>query len=111
MTDKELRQLKRYELLEMMVAQGKKIERLERELAQAKEELEQRRIAVETSGTMAEAALRLNKVFEDADRAAEQYLANVRAQADEILSQARQQANQITKASGAPEEEAPHPQQ
>ena len=31
MTEKELRKLNRYELLEMLLAQGKKLERLERE--------------------------------------------------------------------------------
>ena len=39
MTEKELRKLNRYELLEMLLAQGKKLERLERELAEANERL------------------------------------------------------------------------
>lgn len=42
MTEKELRKLNRYELLEMLLAQGKKLERLERELAEANERLAQR---------------------------------------------------------------------
>lgn len=63
MTEKELRKLNRYELLEMLLAQGKKLERLERELAEANERLAQRQQIVATSGTMAEAAMRLNRVL------------------------------------------------
>ena len=60
MTEKELRKLNRYELLEMMVAQAKKMERLERELAEANEKLKERELIMTSSGTMAEAALRLS---------------------------------------------------
>ena len=74
MTEKELRKLNRYELLEMLLAQGKKLERLERELAEANERLAQRQQIVATSGTMAEAAMRLNRVFEDSESAAREYL-------------------------------------
>lgn len=63
MTEKELRKLNRYELLEILLAQGKKLERLERELAEANERLAQRQQIVAASGTMAEAAMRLNRVL------------------------------------------------
>lgn len=74
MTDKELRRMSRKELLELLVEQGHRNEQLQQELHTAQEELNQRRIAVQQSGTLAEAALRLNGVFEAADRAAAQYL-------------------------------------
>lgn len=83
MTDKELRRLSRRELLEMLIASAEENERLRAELAQAQGELNSRRLLLKQSGSMAEAALRLNGVFEAADRAAQQYLTNVRAAAEE----------------------------
>ena len=79
LTEKELKKLNRYELLELLVAQGKKLDRLQAELDEANAELERRKIAVDSSGSMAEAALKLNGIFESAQNAAEQYLENVRA--------------------------------
>ena len=64
LTEKELKKLNRYELLELLVAQGKKLDRLQAELDEANAELERRKIAVDSSGSMAEAALKLNGIFE-----------------------------------------------
>lgn len=83
MTDKELRHLSRMELLEMLIAQIEENEELKKQLAQAEQSLSDRRIVMEESGTMAEAALRLNGVFEAADRAARQYLENIRGKVPE----------------------------
>lgn len=83
MTDKEVRKLSRAELLEMMVAQGKEIERLQAQLDKARQQLADRRIEVQQAGSIAEAALRLNGVFEAAQRAADQYLENIRHLAGE----------------------------
>ena len=97
-TEKELRKLNRYELLEMLLAQSKKLARVEQELALAKAELERRDIAVSSSGTLAEAALKLNRVFEDADRAAQQYIESAQAQerqAAQILEDAKKEAQDI----------------
>lgn len=81
MTDKELRRLSRRELLEMLLAETEENQRLRTRLEQAQAELDSRRILLEQSGSMAEAALRLNGVFEAADRAAQQYLESIRAMA------------------------------
>ena len=81
MTDKELRRLSRGELLEMLLAETKENQRLRAQLEQAQAELESRQILLEQSGSMAEAALRLNGIFEAADRAARQYLDSIRAMA------------------------------
>lgn len=100
MTDKELKKLSRAELLEMLIAQSKKLSRVEEELAKAKEELEKREIALSDSGTLAEAALKLNGIFEDADRAAKQYLDTLKAQnenADRLMVLARKKAEEILK--------------
>lgn len=83
MTEKELRRLNRGELLELLIAQMEENKTLAARLKQADAALERRQIAIETSGTLAEAALRLSGVFEAADQAARQYLESLRAREEE----------------------------
>ena len=85
MTDKELHKLKRSELLEIMIEQGKEIERLQKCLTEAEEKLHDRRIVMEKAGSIAEAALQLNQILETAQRAADQYLESVRQLHDSQL--------------------------
>lgn len=82
MTEKELRRLSRMDLLEMLLEQSKEVERLQTELETVKKQLDDRRIMEQEAGSIAEAALRLNKVFEAAQQAADQYLENIRIQAE-----------------------------
>lgn len=81
MTNRELRRLSRRELLELLIEQGKKVNDLQARLDEATEQLASRQIQLEQAGSIAEAALRLNHIFEDAQAAADQYLENIRAQA------------------------------
>lgn len=81
MTGKEMKKLRRDELLEMLIEQTKRKDELEVKLAQAEEKLNSREIDVREAGTLAEAALQLNAIFEAADAAASQYLENIRAMA------------------------------
>ena len=78
MTEKEVRKLSRLQLLEILVEQANEIEQLKAELKETKEQLADRKIVIEQSDSLAEAALRLNGVFEAAQRAADQYLENIR---------------------------------
>lgn len=77
LTKKDLKKLTRAELLELLVYQTKRVEKLRAELDDAKEQLSQREIHLQEAGTLSEAALRLNRIFEDADLAAKQYLENI----------------------------------
>ena len=79
MTDYELRKLKREDLLELLVAQITENEALRARLDQAEADLKSRRIAMEEAGSIAEASLRLNGVFEAAQAAASQYLEKIRS--------------------------------
>lgn len=79
MTDKELRRLSRSELLEIMILLTEENEKLKIRLEQAEAQLRDRRILIDKAGSIAEAALQLNNVFEDADRAVQQYLENMDA--------------------------------
>lgn len=83
MTDRELRHLSRAQLLEMLLEQTEENERLKQRLKEAQKALADRKIIMDRAGTMAEAALALNGVFEAADRAARQYLENIRGMTPE----------------------------
>lgn len=78
MTAKELKRLRRSDLLEMMLTLRKENEQLRQQLEHAQKQLEARRIEIEGSGSLAEAALRINGIFEAAQAACEQYADNMR---------------------------------
>jgi hypothetical protein len=77
MTDQKLKKLSRKELLEVMVAQSKEIEQLKEQLRIAEQKLESRDLTIQNAGSIAEAALQLNQIFQDADAAAKQYVDSV----------------------------------
>ena len=95
MTDKELRKLNRAELLELLVDQAAEMDRLREQLEEARRALEERTILMKKAGSMAEAALELNGVFEAADRAARDYLNNAVAQRDALLAQTQAECRQM----------------
>ena len=74
MTEKELLKLNKSEMLEIMLAQSREIDSLREQLAEAEARLEDRRITIEKAGSLAEASLKLTKVFEEAQKAADLYL-------------------------------------
>lgn len=78
MTEKELRRLSRADLLEMLIDQSVELEQTRKKLAAAEEALASRVIEINSAGSIAEAALRLNGVFEAAQAACDQYVQNVR---------------------------------
>ena len=78
MTDKDLRKLNRAELLQMLLEQGRRNDALRAQLDQANAQLASRQVALDEAGSIAEAAMQLNQVFASAQRAADQYLENIR---------------------------------
>lgn len=110
MTEKELKRLNRAELLEMLIAQSRTLSKVEEELdetrtklEEAQAELEKKNIAVRSSGTLAEAALKVSGIFEDADRAAALYIENAKAkekEAKELLIKAKKIMDKVKKISG-----------
>ena len=77
MTDKELKKLNRSELLELMLEQSREIDRLQEELEETREALQERNLKIESCGSIAEAAAEVNSLFHAAQRAADMYLLNV----------------------------------
>ena len=82
-TEKELRKLKRIELLELMVRQGKEIDRLKAENDSLKEQLESRELQVKNAGSIAEAAMQIYRVAENAQKAVDLYVENAKRLADQ----------------------------
>ena len=78
MKDKELKKLKRAELLEIMVAQSHEIDRLKAELEKTKKVLKNREIQIENCGSLDEASLAAFQVIDRAQRAADLYLENIK---------------------------------
>ncbi|SDK24205.1 DNA repair protein [Streptococcus gallolyticus] len=79
---KQLRKLKRSDLFELLVEQAKEIEELQERVNELEETLEQRDINLSKVGSIAEAALAISKVFDEAQLAADTYLENVKRLAD-----------------------------
>ena len=113
MTQKELRKLSRAELLEMLIEQSEELQSVKEKLAAAEAALASREIEIDNAGSIAEASLRLNGVFEAAQAACEQYIENIRLlndrsqmicrqmekesrkQADELLEQTRRKCAEM----------------
>ena len=83
MTDRELRHMSRSELLQMLIMQIKENRVLSERLAAAEAELNSRQIAINNAGSLAEAALSLNHVFDAAESAAQQYIENIKRISDQ----------------------------
>ena len=84
MTDEELRKLSRKDLLELLITQGRERDALQTELEQVKTALTNRQLQIEQAGSIADASLQLNGVFEAAQAAAQQYLENIRQRSEQI---------------------------
>lgn len=109
MNERDLKKLNRADLLKLLIDQMTENDTLRSENDRLVQELADRRIDLETAGSIAEAALKVNGVFEAAEAAASQYLENISAmhkfavesanvvakRAEEILSDAQQEAQQI----------------
>lgn len=92
MTDKELRRLSRMELIQLLLEQTKELERVQQELKDVRSALESRELAIHRVGSIAEAALAVNQVMEAAQRAADQFLENTKA---EYTRRSQEQYNEI----------------
>lgn len=103
MTDREFRRLTREDLLDIIYELQQKTQRLEQENETIRKQLSDRTVKLENAGSIAEAALALNGVFEAAQAAAaDQYLAQVHAAneqsqqlADRIVADAQRKATAI----------------
>ena len=81
--NKELKKLKRTDLLEIMLLQNEKIEALEKELEEKNKIIENRNIIINNSGSIAEASLKIMDIFNQCQKAADLYLENIKKEEKE----------------------------
>lgn len=72
-----LKKRSRLELLELLEAQMQENERLRAQVEELKAQVNDRRIVMERSGSLAEAAMKLSGIFEAADEAVRLYKESV----------------------------------
>lgn len=77
MTQKELRKLSRSDLLELLVEQRRENEELREQVTKLQNRLAERKLLMDNAGSIAEAALQLNGVFEACQNACAQYVESV----------------------------------
>ena len=95
MTEKDLRKLNRYQLLEMLIMQTERADKLQSKLEEAEKKLNDTELRMTALGSIAEASLQLSGVFEAAQAAADRYLEAAKKQAEEIEEGAHKKAAQI----------------
>lgn len=111
MTPKELKRLSRGDLLEMLLDLSKENEQLRKENLDLRKQIVDRTLVIENSGSLAEAAMHLNGVFEAAQKACDQYRMNImqisddlerktREDCESMLAQAREEAQRILASAG-----------
>lgn len=82
MTRKELKKMRRRDLISLLLEISNENALLRTQLSDAQRRLASREIRLTHSGSIAEAALSLNRVFEAAQAAADQYLENIKAKTE-----------------------------
>ena len=108
MTEKELKKLNRYQLLEMLIIQTQRADDLQRQLDALQAKLESREVQLSQLGSIAEAALQLGGVFEAAQNAADIYLNAAKQRSAEIEAEAARRAESIVEEA---RQKAEHPGQ
>lgn len=108
MTDKELKHLSRAELIDIIYELQKQSDEKDAQMQKVQTALDDRTLHIAEAGSIAEAAISVNGVFEAAQAAAEQYLSSIRAaeaenaakraateqQQKKILEEAKQKADE-----------------
>ena len=95
LTEKDLRKLNRYQLLEMLVFQTERAEKLQSRLEEMESKYNEQDIQLSVLGSIAEASLQLSGIFEAAQKAADLYLDKAKERAQKIEEDARAEAAKI----------------
>lgn len=95
MTEKDLQKLNRYQLLELLIVQTERADKLQARLEEMQKQLKDQELQITSLGSIAEASLQLRGVFQAAQDAADMYLAAAKKQAQAIEEEAHIKAAQI----------------
>ena len=77
MEDKELKKLSKRDMLEVLVELSEENDMLRKENEELKAKLEDKFLVIRNAGSIAKASLELNGIFEDAQKAADQYISSI----------------------------------
>lgn len=101
MNNKELKKLSRKDLLEIILAQTNRIEDLETENRKLTTELNSKKIDIESSGSLAEAVVKLSGIFDLAQKTADEYVSlikvNTKKQETKMKKELEKEKNKIIK--------------
>lgn len=97
MNEKELRKISRKELLELLLEQANRIVDLEKELADAKAKLEDKRIMLNEAGNLAEASLKITDLFQKTMETCKIYSDNIEELNSRIEKEVRDKYEAIEK--------------
>lgn len=102
MTDKEFRKLKRGDLIAIIYEYQKRQEELVKEIGELRAQLESKNLKINKAGSIAEAVVGLDLLFETAQKTADDYIEQVRLaneeaekKAADIIKQAEEEAAEI----------------
>ena len=91
-TEKELRKMNRYQLLELLMIQTERVNSLEAQV----EALKNQQVLLSNLGSMAEVSMQVSGVLDAAQKAAELYLEAAKVKAAQIEEDAKLRAGQET---------------
>ena len=95
LTQKDLKKLNRYQLLELLIVQTERADKLQAKLDIAEKQLCSQRLEISSLGSIAEASLHVTGIFQSAQNAADMYIAAAQKRAEEIEEAAYKKAAQI----------------
>ena len=95
MTEKDLKKLNRYQLLELLIEQTERADQLQARLEAIEKRLKEQNLKISAMGSIAEASLQLGGVFEAAQQAADIYIEAAKKRAREIEVDARKKGAEI----------------
>ena len=95
MTEKELKKLNRYQLLELLVMQTERADKLQEQVEKLEQQLAKRDFTFSELGSIAEFAVEVSGVLKASQQAADMYLDSARKHADALLESARIEAAAI----------------
>ena len=100
MTDKEFKQLNRPQLIDIIYQLQLQVDKLTEEKQAFERALVDKRLRIDSAGSLAEAVLEINNCFQSAQKAADQYLSEIKAMREDakaerlqILGEARVEAD------------------
>ena len=86
MTDKEFKRLGRAQLIEIIYQLQLQVDKLTEQNQALENALADKRMRINSAGTLADAALEINNCFQNAQMAANQYLEEIKAMREETVA-------------------------